>query len=102
MWCIGLRVHSALSVTLERISARQGMTAGSIEHRKADTQWEAHFKDEHNHMSLDLPFRGEIVCRTQDHPEKKLKDAITIAKERSQWNSDRGWYVMPVVRTWSL
>ena len=76
--------------------------ARSIKHRKADTPWGAHFKDVHNHMSPDLPFRAEIVCRAQDHPDRKLKEAITIAKERPQLNTDRGWYVRPVVRTWNL
>ena len=85
---------SALNVTFERLDERpvSGNDSWNMQDLwKADTLWGAHFKDVHNHLSPDLPFRVEIMCRAQDHPDRKFKEAITIAKERPQLNSDRGW-----------
>ena len=76
-----------------------------MEHRRAaknrdkENPWGAHFTRAHKDGPVPvMPFRAKIIVRTRDHVDRKLMEAIHIAKRTPTLNSDRGWQLLPTIR----
>ena len=61
--------------------------------------WGAHFSKAHSSTPVPvIPFKAEIISRTKDHVDRKLTEAIHIAEDSPELNTDHGWQLLQTVR----